>query len=233
MKVVIVLYTAGKHAKDESRLYGCTENALGIKEELEKAGHTVVVTADKEGPESEFEKNLPDADIVITTPFHPAYLTKERIQKAKKLKLVVVAGVGSDHIDLDYINQNNLDISVLEVTGSNVVSVAEHVVMTILILVKNFVPAHEQIMAGDWDVAGIAKDSFDIENKTIATIGAGRIGYRVLERLVPFNPKELLYYDYQALPADAEKKVGARRVTDLKELVAQADIVTVNWFLVG
>ncbi|GMF04873.1 unnamed protein product [Ambrosiozyma monospora] len=83
-------------------------------------------------------------------------------------------------------------------------------------------------MAGDWDVAGIAKDSFDIENKTIATIGAGRIGYRVLERLVPFNPKELLYYDYQALPADAEKKVGARRVTDLKELVAQADIVTVN-----
>ncbi|KAG7698714.1 hypothetical protein KL930_001492 [Ogataea haglerorum] len=228
MKVVLVLYEAGKHAQDEERLYGCTENALGIRDWLEKQGHELVVTSDKEGENSELEKNIPDADVIISTPFHPAYITKERIEKAKKLKLLVVAGVGSDHIDLDYINQSGRDISVLEVTGSNVVSVAEHVVMTMLVLVRNFVPAHEQIMSGGWNVAEIAKDSFDIEGKVIATIGAGRIGYRVLERLVAFNPKELLYYDYQSLSREAEEKVGARRVLDIKELVAQADIVTVN-----
>ena len=61
--------------------------------------------------------------------------------QAKNLKLCVTAGVGSDHIDLNAAVEKN--IQVLEVTGSNVVSVAEHVVMSILLLVRNFVPAHE------------------------------------------------------------------------------------------
>lgn len=45
---------------------------------------------------------------------------------------------------------------------------------------------------------------------------------------MPFNPKELLYYDYNGLPDHLEKKVGVRRVNDLKEFVAQCDLVTVN-----
>ncbi|ODQ79305.1 hypothetical protein BABINDRAFT_37039 [Babjeviella inositovora NRRL Y-12698] len=228
MKVLLCLYDAGKHAADEPKLYGCTENELGIRKWLEDQGHELVTTSDKEGSSSALDKHIPDADIIISTPFHPAYITKERIDKAVKLKLLVVAGVGSDHIDLDYINKSGKKISVLEVTGSNVVSVAEHVVMTMLVLVRNFVPAHEQIIDHDWDVAAIAKDAYDVEGKTIATIGAGRIGYRVLERLVPFNPKELIYYDYQGLSKELEDKVGARRVESIEELVAQADIVTVN-----
>lgn len=53
----------------------------------------------------------------------------------------MTAGVGSDHIDLNAAAERG--IQVLEVTGSNVVSVAEHVIMSILLLVRNFVPAHE------------------------------------------------------------------------------------------
>ena len=48
----------------------------------------------------ELDKLLPTADICITTPFWPAYLDKERLEKAKKLELSLTAGVGSDHIDL-------------------------------------------------------------------------------------------------------------------------------------
>ena len=92
---------------------------------------------------------------------------------------------------------------VLEVTGSNVTSVAEHAVMSILALVRNFVPAHEMIERGDWNVSEVARNAFDLENKVVGTLGAGRIGRLVLERLKPFNPKELLYYDYNALPAGA------------------------------
>ncbi|ODV97538.1 hypothetical protein PACTADRAFT_62890 [Pachysolen tannophilus NRRL Y-2460] len=228
MKVLLILYSAGKHAADEPKLLGCTENELGIRKWLESQGHTLVTTSHKDGPNNDLDKHIVDSDIVITTPFHPGYITKERIDKAKKLKLLVVAGVGSDHIDLDYINKSDKKISVLEVTGSNVVSVAEHVVMTMLVLVRNFVPAHEMIMRGDWDVAEVAKDTYDLENKVIATVGCGRIGYRVLERLVSFNPKELLYYDYQALPKEAEEKVGAKRVIDLEELLGKADVVTIN-----
>ena len=51
------------------------------------------------------------------------------------------------------------------------------------------------------DVAAIARDAYDLENKVIGTLGAGRIGYRVLQRLLPFDPKELLYCQSSSLPA--------------------------------
>jgi len=226
VKVVMVLYKGGEHAKQQPRLYGTVENKLGLEEWFKQKGHELVVTDDKEGPDSVFQKEIVDAEVLITTPFHPGYATREVIEKAKNLKICVTAGVGSDHIDLDAANEKK--ITVAEVTGSNVVSVAEHVVMTILSLVRNFVPAHEQIMAGEWDVAGIAKNAYDLENKVVGTLGCGRIGYRVLQRLKPFDCKELLYYDYQALPEEAGKAVGARRVEDLKEFLGQLDVLTIN-----
>lgn len=72
--------------------------------------------------------------------------------------------------------------------------------MSILTLVRNFVPAHEMIERGDWQVSDIARNAFDLEGKVVGTIGAGRIGRRVLQRLAPFDCKELLYYDYTPLP---------------------------------
>lgn len=160
--------------------------------------------------------------------FHPAYLTAERLAKAKKLKIAITAGIGSDHVDLNAANKTNGGITVAEVTGSNVVSVAEHVVMTILVLVRNFIPAHEQIQAGEWDVAAAAKNEYDLEGKVVGTVGVGRIGERVLRRLKPFDCKELLYFDYQPLTAEVEKEIGCRRVEKLEEMLAQCDIVTIN-----
>jgi len=227
MKVLAVLYRGGKAAVEEPRLLGALENRLGISDWLKSLGHEFIVTDDKEGPDSVFQKELPDADVLITTPFHPGYLTGDLIRnKAKKLKLAVTAGVGSDHIDLNAANEKK--ITVAEVTGSNVVSVAEHVVMDILLLVRNFVPAHEMIERGDWVVADIARNAFDLEGKVIGTLGCGRIGYRVLQRLVAFDPKELVYYDYAALPAEAEKAINARRVEDLHEFLGQCDVITIN-----
>jgi len=226
VKVLAILYKGGHAAQEEPRLLGTVENQLGIKEWLTSQGHEYIVSDDKEGPDSVFEKNIVDAEILITTPFHPGYLTADLISKAKNLKLCITAGVGSDHIDLNAAVGKK--IQVLEVSGSNVVSVAEHVVMSILLLVRNFVPAHEMIERGDWQVSDIARNAFDLENKVIGTIGAGRIGYRVLQRLVAFDCKELLYFDYAPLPDAAAKSVKARRVEDLKEFVAQCDLVTVN-----
>lgn len=82
------------------QLLGCVSGELGLRKFLEGLGHTLIVTSDKDGPNSVFERELPDADIVISQPFWPAYLTKERIAKARKLKLAITAGIGSDHVDL-------------------------------------------------------------------------------------------------------------------------------------
>ncbi|KDQ57813.1 hypothetical protein JAAARDRAFT_156837 [Jaapia argillacea MUCL 33604] len=226
MKVLAILYTGGKAAQEEPKLLGTIENQLGIRPWLESLGHEFIVSDDKEGPNSVFQKNIVDADILITTPFHPGYLTADLIAKAKNLKICVTAGVGSDHIDLNAAVERK--IQVLEVTGSNVVSVAEHVVMSILLLVRNYTPAHEMIERGDWQVSEVARNAYDLEGKVVGTIGAGRIGYRVLQRLLPFNCKELIYYDYAPLPAEAAKAISARRVEDLKDFVSQCDVVTVN-----
>lgn len=225
-KVLLILYDGGINAKQEPRLLGCTENELGIRDFVEKNGYELVTSSFKDGPGNDLDKHIVDSEIVITTPFHPGYLTRERLLKAKDLKLCVTAGIGSDHVDLDTANEKKL--GVLEVTGSNVVSVAEHVVMTILDLVRNFVPAHNQIVNGEWNVAEVAKNEFDLEGKVVGTVGAGRIGYRVLERLKPFDCKELLYYDYQGLSPELEKAVGARRCATVEDLVKECDVVTIN-----
>ncbi|ETW85940.1 hypothetical protein HETIRDRAFT_380119 [Heterobasidion irregulare TC 32-1] len=226
MKVLAILYNGYKAAEEEPRLLGTVENQLGIREYLESLGHEYIVSSSKEGPDSDFQRHIVDADVLITTPFHPGYLTRELMEKAKNLKICVTAGVGSDHIDLNAAVERK--IQVLEVSGSNVVSVAEQVLMSILLLVRNFVPAHEMIERGDWQVSDIARNAYDLEGKVVGTLGAGRIGYRVLQRLVPFNCKELIYFDYNPLPAEAEKAVNARRVQDMKEFVSQCDIVTIN-----
>ncbi|ESK83848.1 formate dehydrogenase [Moniliophthora roreri MCA 2997] len=226
MKVLAILYNGFKAAQQEPRLLGTVENKLGLSEWLKARGHEFIVSSSKEGPDSDFQKHIEDAEVLITTPFHPGYLTRDLIQKAKNLKICITAGVGSDHIDLDAAVDHN--IQVLEVSGSNVTSVAEHAVMSMLLLVRNFVPAHEMIQRGEWQVSDIARQAYDLEGKVVGTIGAGRIGRRILERLVPFNTKELLYYDYASLPAATEKALGARRVADLEDFVSQCDVVTIN-----
>ena len=238
-KVLLVLYEGKDSAKEEPRLLGCIENELGIRKLVEDAGYELVTTTNKDPePTSQVDKELADTEIIITTPFYPAYVTASRIAKAPKLKMCITAGVGSDHVDLDAANKRN--ISVLEVTGSNVQSVAEHVMMTILVFIRNFIPSHQMAVGGGWDIAACAKHEYDLEGKVVATVGAGRIGYRVLERLVAFNPKKLLYYDYQPLPQEAVDKLNqasklyndvdkiVERVESLEDMVAQADIVTIN-----
>jgi len=226
MKVLAILYKGGKAAQEEPRLLGTVENKLGIADWLKQQGHELIVTDDKEGPNSEFAKHIKDAEVLITTPFHPGYLTKEVMDTAKNLKIAITAGVGSDHIDLNAANERK--ITVAEVTGSNVVAVAEHVIMTILTLVRNYQPSHDQIINGGWQVSDVARACFDVEGKVVGTIGAGRIGYRVLQRLKPFDCKELLYYDYTELPKEAAQAVGAKRVEDFNEFLGKCDIITVN-----
>ncbi|MGA9607372.1 MAG: NAD-dependent formate dehydrogenase, partial [Rouxiella badensis] len=131
------------------QLLGCVSGELGLRSWAESQGHELIVTSDKDGSDSEFEKYLPEAEVVISQPFWPAYLTKERIAKAHNLKLALTAGIGSDHVDLDAAAKAG--ITVAEVTGSNSISVAEHVVMMVLSLVRNYLPSHQIAVNGGWD----------------------------------------------------------------------------------
>lgn len=127
-------------------LLGSVSGELGLRRFLESAGHSLVVTSDKDGPDSVFERELPDAEIVISQPFWPAYLTEERIAKASRLKLAITAGIGSDHVDLQAAMDHS--VTVAEVTYCNSISVSEHVVLMILGLLRNYIPSYQWVMKG-------------------------------------------------------------------------------------
>jgi len=221
LKIVAVLYPGGERAKNNPNLLGCAENALGLKDYLEKNGHELVVLTDKE---SELDKHLSNTDVIITTPFWPAYITKERLSRAPKLRLILTAGVGSDHIDLAAAAERG--VIVAEITGSNVVSVAEQVVMHILALVRNYISAYKQVLNGKWDIAEIATNAHDLEGKTVGVIGTGRIGQRVCTRLKGFDIN-LLYYNNFRLSTVEEFVLGIQ-YTPLEELIERSDVITIN-----
>lgn len=224
-KIVGVFYKAHEYAEMNPNFVGCAENALGIRNWLESQGHEYIVTDDKEGPDCELEKHIPDLHVLITTPFHPAYVTAERIKKAKNLQLLLTAGIGSDHVDLKAAAAAGLTVA--EVTGSNVVSVAEDELMRILILVRNFLPGHHQVISGDWNVAGIAYRAYDLEGKTVGTVGCGRIGRLLLQRLKPFGCN-LLYHDRIKMDSELENQIGATYEEDLDKMLPKCDIIVIN-----
>ena len=206
-------------------LLGSVSGELGLRKFLEALGHTLAVTSDKDGPDSVFERELPDAEIVISQPFWPAYLTAERIARAPKLKLAITAGIGSDHVDLQAAIDRGLTVT--EVTYSNSISVSEHVVMMILALVRNYIPSYGWVVRGGWNIADCVARSYDLEGMNVGTVAAGRIGSAVLKRLKPFDVK-LHYTDRHRLPADAEQELGVTFHKDVESLVRVCDVVTIN-----
>ncbi len=206
-------------------LLGSVSGALGLREYLEGNSHELVVTADKDGPDSVFERELPDAEIVISQPFWPAYLTRERIAKAPKLKMAITAGIGSDHVDLSAAMERG--ITVTEVTYCNSISVAEHVLMMILSLVRNYIPSYQWVVKGGWNIADCVARSYDLEGMHVGTVGAGRIGLAVLRRLRPFEVK-LHYTDRHRLPAAVEKELALTFHKTAADMVPACDVVTIN-----
>jgi formate dehydrogenase len=206
-------------------LLGSVSGELGLRKFVESQGHKFIVTTDKDGPNSVFERELIDAEVVISQPFWPAYLTAERMAKAKKLKLAITAGIGSDHVDLEAAMEQG--VTVAEVTYCNSISVSEHVVMMILSLVRNYIPSYQWVVKGGWNIADCATRSYDLEGMNVGTVAAGRIGLAVLRRLKPFDVK-LHYTDRHRLPMEVETELGATFHPNVESMVKVCDVVTIN-----
>src|SRR6266496_4342773 len=210
---------------EPGELLGSVSGELGLRRFLVERGHAFVVTSDKDGPDSVFERELPEAAIAISQPFWPAYLTAERIAKAPGLKLAVTAGIGSDHVDLEAAIERG--VTVCEITYSNSISVSEHVVMMILSLVRNYIPSYQWVVKGGWNIADCVARSYDLEGMQVGTVAAGRIGSAVLRRLKPFDVT-LNYTDVHRLPEEVERDLGVTFYQSAAEMVPHCDVVTIN-----
>ena len=169
---------------------------------------------------------MPDAEIVISQPFWPAYMTAERIAKAPKLKMIVTAGIGSDHADLQAAIEHKLTVA--EVTFCNSISVAEHVVMMILALVRNYIPSYEWVVKKGWNIADCVARSYDVEGMTVGTVGAGRIGLAVLRRLEAVRRQAALHRSASPGSREVEKELNLTFHPNVESLVKVCDVVTIN-----
>ncbi len=207
------------------QLLGCVSGELGLRKFLESNGHEFIVTNSKDGDGCEADKHIVDADIVISQPFFPYYLTKERIAKAKNLKMAITAGIGSDHVDLQAAMDNKIDV--VEVTFCNSRSVAEHIVMMIVSMVRDYHNQHRIVNEGGWNIADAVHRSYDVEGMNIGTVAAGRIGLDALRKMKPFDV-HLHYFDRHKLPDSVEKELNLTFHESVESMVKVCDVVTIN-----
>ena len=254
MKILAILYDdpkggmPGKYARDDlpkiekypdgmtlptpkaidftpGELLGCVSGELGLRKFLEDAGHTLVVTSDKDGDGCQADKELVDADVVISQPFFPYYLTKEKMETAPNLKMAITAGIGSDHVDLQAAMEHKVDV--VEVTFCNSRSVAEHIVMMVLSLVRDYHNQHRIINEGGWNIADAVHRSYDLEGMHVGTVAAGRIGLDALRKLKHFDV-HMHYFDRHRLPEEVEKELNLTFHDSVESMVAVCDVVTIN-----
>ena len=207
------------------QLLGCVSGELGLRKFLESGGHEFIVTNSKDGDGCEADKHIVDADVVISQPFFPYYLTAERIKKAKNLKMAITAGIGSDHVDLQAAMDNKIDV--VEVTFCNSRSVAEHIVMMIVTLVRDYHNQHRIVNEGGWNIADAVQRSYDVEGMHVGTVAAGRIGLDALRKMKPFDV-HLHYFDRHKLPESVEKELNLTFHNSVESLVKVCDVVTIN-----
>lgn len=99
--------------------------------------------------------------------------------------------------------------------------------MMTLSLVRNYLPSHQVVLDGGWNIADCVARSYDLEGMHVGTVAAGRIGLAVLRRLAPFDVK-LHYTDRYRLPEETERELGLTWHADAADMVGVCDVVTIN-----
>ena len=139
--------------------------------------------------------------------------------------MAITAGIGSDHVDLQAAMDHKVDV--VEVTYCNSRSVAEHIVMMILALVRDYHNQHRIVNEGGWHIADAVQRSYDVEGMHIGTIAAGRIGYDMLRKMHPFDV-HLHYYDKHRLSSDKEEELNLTYHDSVESLVAACDVINIS-----
>ncbi|MDH4214744.1 MAG: hydroxyacid dehydrogenase [Candidatus Thorarchaeota archaeon] len=184
---------------------------------IKAAGLEVVErNAEKDGP---IEKQIKGFDCVVVR--SATKITKEVIDAADKLKLIVRAGVGLDNVDKKAADAKGVVVQNTPEAPS--VSVAEMVFSLMFSLARKITQADSSMKMERWEKKKLS--GTELWQKTIGIVGFGRIGIEVGKRAKAFGMNVLAY---DVLDIDkACKEVGAKR-TDLKTIIAQADFITLH-----
>lgn len=156
-----------------------------------------------------------EADVVLVR--SKTKCTKEYIDNAPNLKLIIRGGVGIDNIDTAYAKERGVEVRNTPAASS--VAVAE-LALALMLAVPNKLPfGHEGMISGDWRKKQIKRT--ELFKKTLGLIGIGRIATEVAKRAKGFDMKVLAYDKYVDKSDHAE-------MTSLDDLLASSDYISLH-----
>jgi len=187
-------------------------------EMLKNAGFEVEVKTGMSKEELLKEIKTPDAIIVRSA----TKVTKEVIESAENLKLIVRGGVGIDNIDVEAAKSKGIEV--LNTPTASTVSVAELVMGMMLSLVRSLNVADRSMKQGKWEKKKFK--GIELSGKTLGLIGAGRIACAVAVRAKSFDMKVIAYDPY--VSDEVFKKFEIERKDNLDDLLKEADIISIH-----
>lgn len=172
--------------------------------------------------QGELIKEVAEADYIISS--GRLKIDKAVIDSATNLKMVQRTGVGTDQIDLEYLQEKGIPLYVNR--GINATSVAEYTVMLILSALKKNYYVNCQMRAGIWKKQETALETHELKGKTVGIIGMGNIGKAVAKMLTGFDVN-LVYYDKVRLSQSEEQQLSLTFL-EFSDLLSASDIVTLH-----
>lgn len=172
--------------------------------------------------DDEFARLAADADILITL---YRRLDANALLQAPKVRFIQQVGVGYNNLDTGALLQAGILAS--NTPGVNTQAVAEHTIMLMLALLKQFGPATEATRVKRWPSMALMQAGIrEIGTSTVGLVGFGAIGQAVAERLKPFGCRVLYTSRHQA-GTTLEEKLGVS-FTDLPDLLASSNLVSLH-----
>ena len=177
----------------------------GIKKELEGAGHEVVLL-EKYADNAELLDAVKDADALIV---RSDKITKEVLDAAKNLKIVVRAGAGYDSIDTAYAKEKGIVVE--NTPGQNSNAVAELVFGLLVYTVRNFFNG---------------KAGTELKGKRLGILAFGNVG-RNVARIAKGFGMEVSAFD-EFVSADKIEAQGVHAAKSRDALFENNDIVSLH-----
>lgn len=162
---------------------------------------------------------IEDFDALVVRADTP--IDKEVLDKAVKLKCIAMAGIGLNHIDVDYAKSK--DIEIYNVPDGSIQSVAELTIGLMLMTLRDLNRCAVDVKSGKWDKPGYPGNT--INGKTVGILALGKIGFRVAELCQAFGATVVAYDPY--LPKEIAAKIGVQ-LLELDDVIKQADILSIH-----
>lgn len=185
--------------------------------ELLKKEFTVDFAYDKNA--QEIKEIIGEYDIFLVRA--ETQIDKEMIDSGKNLKVIGMAGIGLNHIEVEYAKSKG--IKIFNVPDGSIISVAELTMALILASVRKLYGAVSATKNGEWDKTGYTGNLLD--GKTIGILALGKIGFRVAELCQAFNMEVIAFDPY--LNQEIADKINVK-LLPLKEVLSNSDIISIH-----